>query len=187
MCRWFQGTFVAFGYHYHYNLYVASLISGCDEFLATPSVISVWSAVIRPSLNEHFSPGHVPLHYIMVEIVKTNRIYMNLLSVTLSTSVIFYILWEDRLQLIATGLWTVFKYFQIKATGNWTGAKSGQPQPKNGPDRVSVRFGPRSFVGLIDWTFKHYFWQGLANTLACIKVKADNLIWRTSGNTWGDN
>jgi hypothetical protein len=37
----------------------------------------------KPSLNEHFLPGHVPLHYIMVEMVKINSIYSSLLSVTL--------------------------------------------------------------------------------------------------------
>lgn len=39
------------------------------------------------------------------------------------------ILWEDRLQPIAAGFWTVFKYFRSKATGNPTNHKSGQPRP----------------------------------------------------------
>jgi hypothetical protein len=45
-----------------------------------------------PSLNEYFSPGHVPLHCIMVGVVKITTIYISLLSVTLSTFVMFYIL-----------------------------------------------------------------------------------------------
>jgi hypothetical protein len=60
------------------------------------------------------------------------------------------------LQLIATSLGTVFKYFQIKATSNWTGAKHGQLQLKNGPDCVLVQFSPWFFVSPIDQTFKHY-------------------------------
>jgi hypothetical protein len=60
------------------------------------------------------------------------------------------------LQLIATGLLTVFKYFQNEATGNQTNPKCGQPQLKKRPDRGLVRFGPTVFFGPIDQTFKHY-------------------------------
>jgi hypothetical protein len=47
---------------------------------------------------------------------------------------IFYGLQKDQLQLIATGLSTVFKYFQNEATGNRTDPKCGQPQLKKRPD-----------------------------------------------------
>jgi uncharacterized iron-regulated membrane protein len=68
---------------------------------------------------------------------------------------IFYGLQKDWLQLIATGLLTVFKYFQNEATGNRTDPKCGQPQPKKRPDRGLVQFGPTVFFGPIDRTFKH--------------------------------
>ena len=57
-----------------------------------PKGLCAATELYKPSLNEYFSPGHVPLHYITVEIVKITSIYISLLSVTLSTSVIFYIL-----------------------------------------------------------------------------------------------
>jgi hypothetical protein len=79
---------------------------------------------------------------------------------------IFYGLQKDQLQLIATGLLTVFKYFQNEATGNQTDPKCGQPQPKKRPDQGSVWFGPTGFFGPIDRTFKHYLniWQSAYHT-----------------------
>jgi hypothetical protein len=83
-----------------------------------------------------------------------------MLKIQLKSSVLMvyvtcYGLQKDWSQLMATGLLTVFKYLQNEATDNWTDPKCGQPQPKNGLDQVSVQFGPRSFVGPMDWTFKH--------------------------------
>jgi hypothetical protein len=51
---------------------------------------------------------------------------------------IFFELQKDQLQLMATGLLTVFEYFQNEATSNQTNPKCGQLQPKNGPHRVLV-------------------------------------------------
>jgi hypothetical protein len=68
---------------------------------------------------------------------------------------IFYVLQENRLQLMATSLLLVFKYFQNEATSNRTDPKCGQLQPKKRLDQGSVQFGPMAFFGPMDWTFKH--------------------------------